>query len=896
MTVRRAHLPVVLAGALLALVLAGCEGDGSDIGPRLDRLPDASCKVLVFDDANRPVTGARVEIDGAAAVTGRWGRCDLLANPRGLRLVRVSGAAASATATDRLASLAFLAAIAGPDLPFAVHLPDTAASPMLSVATGVALGATALDDTAGTGARLELAAGTVVAHGAAAEVTLRVAALAPHHLPGELPAAAAGAMLFTRGFQVEPAGVTFAPGATLEVPDELALPAAATATLHRLDPASGEWLPVGGPAAGAGGRLRADGAVPGGGTYVYAVEVAAAATVRGRLLDTRQRAVPDALVRVDALRATTASDGSFAVAGVAATLADGTPRTVAVELRAGGSRLAVGLSAATPPLPSGGLADLGDLELDTVPATNLRFQVVERGAATPLRRFAAGATDVPTAAVTLTDARGQCLIEGVPFGFFGFSDGYPADTVELFVIEALGFLEGGRRWSDFTAFFDDRAWFVGSRNTRALVMDSVGGGAVRDAAVVRGSTPGEGFVGITPQGGIVVVGRDFGGRATAASRTSYAGTTVVSAISIERPNAERLELPVDRALRLPGGLFDRHGLAAGTLPGFDPLAEQRLRATRLLEEGEWFDEILLGAPPASSVPVKVDPALPPGSYRAGVGAPLGSIAVAEGTTAGPVFTLARVGLATGLTAAQGEVTPLDLPLAHAAGTAFAAPRALAGLDPAFAPADLRIDLGLLRPDGLAVDVARDVGGNLVPAGQDATILLPALAGELLGHRWLVALRASAQTGGATAAQRLLLRLDADGGPPLGHLPLPDLTAPVDGAMVPADGFTAAFALPPGSLYGVLELASPGSERLRWVAVVPPGTVSFTFPRLPAQAPTPLVAGRTYTLTVTAARATSGIVVQSLDPYRDVTSFWHSVGAAERGVDAVSSRSVTITAN
>ena len=45
-----------IAPTLLLLLFAACKGDGSDIGPKLERLPDASSKVLLLDDQNRART------------------------------------------------------------------------------------------------------------------------------------------------------------------------------------------------------------------------------------------------------------------------------------------------------------------------------------------------------------------------------------------------------------------------------------------------------------------------------------------------------------------------------------------------------------------------------------------------------------------------------------------------------------------------------------------------------------------------------------------------------------------------------------------------------------------------------------------------------------------------
>src|SRR5262249_5129831 len=149
----------------------------------------------------------------------------------------------------------------------------------------------------------------------------------------------------------------------------------------------------------------------------------------------------------------------------------------------------------------------------------------------------------------------------------------------------------------------------------------------------------------------------------------------------------------------------------------------------------------------------------PGAFRVGVAVPFGHLAVAEGTTAGGVFSLARVGIAADLAVAEGAVTARDLPLDHAAATTFTAPQALAGLDTAFAVTDLRFDLALQQPSGRVVDVVRAVGGNLLASGQDAVLTLPPLDGALVGGAWLLALGATVNTGGtSTATQRSLQRL------------------------------------------------------------------------------------------------------------------------------------------
>jgi hypothetical protein len=172
-----------------------------------------------------------------------------------------------------------------------------------------------------------------------------------------------------------------------------------------------------------------------------------------------------------------------------------------------------------------------------------------------------------------------------------------------------------------------------------------------------------------------------------------------------------------------------------------------------------------------------------------------------------------------------------------------------------------------------------------------------LTGSLAGHEWLVALQASGPGTTGLVTQRALQRIGAGGITPVPLLGAPQVTAPSNGSSVPADGFTVQFTLPSGTSYAVLELRSVlAGDTRSWQAVVPPDQTSFIFPKLPAEAPNPLLAGRTYTLTVSAFRIDTGPLLQSATPYRDLTTFLFSVDAYERGVTAMSSHTISITAN
>ncbi|MEQ1632777.1 MAG: hypothetical protein ABL997_10420, partial [Planctomycetota bacterium] len=169
-------------------------------------------------------------------------------------------------------------------------------------------------------------------------------------------------------------------------------------------------------------------------------------------------------------------------------------------------------------------------------------------------------------------------------------------------------------------------------------------------------------------------------------------------------------------------------------------------------------------------------------------------------------------------------------------------------------------------------------------------------GPLAGHAWLVALGARVTAGTTATAQRTLLRLAPSGQLVVPQLPLPTLTSPLDGATVPAAGFAVDFTLPTGSMYGTIDLRSDGAETRLWTVVVPPDATQFSFATLPTQAQSPLVAGRTFTLTLTSYRDDAGFLLGQPDAYRDFTPYWVTIGAAERGVRATSSRTITITTN
>ncbi|MFO1076714.1 MAG: hypothetical protein U1E73_03200 [Planctomycetota bacterium] len=875
----------------MALFAAGCAGDGSDIGPRLQAPPGSSSQVDVLDTQSRGVAGAVVTIGPSIrGVTGRGGRADVYVTPTGRFAVTVDGANAAASAGDRLGRLTVAVTSAGGDLPYALHLPDVAGSPVLDLAVGTQATAQTLADPTGIQGSLVLAPGSSIGlPTSAANVSLRVAPVPRALLPGDLPSGAV--YLFSNGVYVDPPEVTFTAADLTTTDAEFA--AAGPVLVFRLDPDTGEWTALADGTATGGGVLTATG-VPGGGLYVFAVAVAAGA-VRGRVVDLAGAAVPTALVTVDGRHASTGGDGRFAVAGIPAVDAGGAPRSAAIEVVAGGAWLTRATTAAVA-MNGANEVDAGDLVLDTALGGALRVQQVRRARAEPLRLCRVGSLLGGVVQATVADDRGEALFDDVPAGWFGFLLAFPHNEIDVYYARAVGHYNAGRRWADVYQFYDLAGWIVGSRTSRVQVCDAIGGGPLYDVAVVRGSVDGEGFLQFTRENGAVSGDRLLAGRITASLRSERAGQVVVHAFSIEGPDGEHLELPMRQVLRAPFGAFDRHGVVAGTLSGATPGREHRLRASRRIELGEWWDDVVENAPIRSALPIDVDPATTHDSYRVGVDRAGGDIAIAEVATAGAVTTLHALALATDVQVTEGGLTPRDLALDRPATTAFAAPGVLSGLDAGIAVGDLAFDLALELPTGLAVDVVRGINGNLATTGNDVALQLPALAAGLEGDSWQALLRGEATVGPETVRQCTRLAFSAAGATiaePL--LAVPAITSPVPAATAARDQFTVQFALPAGATYGRIELRSDDAgETAIHEALVPPTATSFKFQLPPPNVHDPLVAGRTYSLTLTAYRIVGGPLAGRPNPYPLLSAYYLSIGAVERGVVSCSSRTRTVT--
>lgn len=876
--------------ASLIVLLAACSGDGSDIGPRLARLPEASSKVQLLDDQNRGVVSGTATVVGTQlqALTGRNGRGDFLAVPSGRVVVRADGLYGSADDFDRLGVLQVAMTLNRVDLPAPIHLPDLPDSASRQLDVGLQVNTTAITSAAGT--IVTIPSGTLISSLDESLITIRVGDLSPEHLPGDLPLTGSQAQLFGRGVYLYPPEATFSPGLNVDVFDDLSL-GTNTADLYHLDTETGEWSLV--PFAlgvAAGDRIEAARVLTQGGLYAFGSGVSDV-TVSGRVVDAGDpaRSVANAIVRVDHRVGLTNGDGRFSVDFVPATLADGSPRSAVVELFAGGSwlpvvaREVVALSASP--------IDVGDLVLDTVLAGDVRVQQVVRARADAFQPARFSSVDGEVALRKTSDALGQATFEDVPAGYYGFQEGRRRSFRQVYYGQALGFLEAGRRRLDSYQFLADRPWYVGSRSTRGYFCDSIGGGPIRDACVIQGTEPLAGFIDYTRRDGFVVRERGFRLLATGTISTARDGQSITHAISYYDSYGDHLEFPLRRVHRTPLGQFDRFGIVAGSLTGASASASRSIRATRRFTKQEWWDDIVDGVPMQTSLPVDVDPVPPNFTFQVGMDAVGGHLAAIEFVPTASGNSLQRAGVLADYQPVEGELKQRDVPLDLIADQTFTVVGATVNVGPSVDVASLDLSLALLKGDsGSLVDVARDLGGSYTATANNLELTLPALVQR---DEWLALVRGEKVTGGFTDSHASLIPLVAATTEGFSFPEFPELTAPVDGETVSAMGFTTDFRLPSQAIGGVIELRSTGpDELLLWQTIVRPEYSSFDFLELPTQADTPLVSGRTYKLTVTAWFGT--IDINSNDIFRDFSPFQQTVGIIESGITQISRRSITIT--
>ena len=339
-------------------------------------------------------------------------------------------------------------------------------------------------------------------------------------------------------------------------------------------------------------------------------------------------------------------------------------------------------------------------------------------------------------------------------------------------------------------------------------------------------------------------------------------------------------------------------MVGGNLTGVASSNTRRVRASGGMTRQDFFDHALFGRTSARRTPTQVTPTGVSPAFWLGVPAGSGHLAGAEGTTTGGVFVLERLGVVN-VVAVQGETMTRDIPLV-AANSGFVIRNAVSGLDANLTVVDLRFGVAGEQSGGLVADLVRGVGGSSIGiAGNDATLNLPPLPAGVA--RYVAVFGGTAVAGGVTRTQQIVTDLDGVNVPDVAQLPLPIVTSPLAAATVPGTGFNVDFTLPAECHYGVVQLRSDNGTEVRdWTVVVPRYATQAKFFLFPSVAPDVLIASRTWTLTVSAARIGSGLLIDPRlsydETYLRVLSNWVGMGEADRVENGFSSVSFIVTTN
>ena len=439
--------------------------------------------------------------------------------------------------------------------------------------------------------------------------------------------------MYGRGVYLDPPGVGFSPGVDLSAPNDLALSPGANADLYRLDPATGTWSAVGmGTVDGTGTVIQISGTINGGGVFAFATTVNSAASVSGRVVAADGAAVSSVLVRADQSRALTASNGTFTLSGLPAVDGASAIRTVAVEF-AGGREFWPITASSTTSL-AGGAVTIPDVTLETFLAGTLQLLQITRGRTDPNRRIGVSGSDGVfglAAHLQIGDTTAESTFLDTNKGFLGFLTSRPKDDSTVFLTQNTINFSSVSSIAQVTIFSSEISWVGFGDTTTVYVADDFGTGPVNQAGLAEGFVQDGGFIGFTPQAGLIVANQDVGGQATASVETNSDGVTVTSAFSMINPLGVRTELPLERANPDPLGSFDPYGLIAGSLTNTGAGPDRAVSSSRIWTVSDWYDEVFDDRSRSGDMPLEIDPASTGGTvFELGLPPPEGNLTAVEG--------------------------------------------------------------------------------------------------------------------------------------------------------------------------------------------------------------------------------------------------------------------------
>ena len=351
-----------------------------------------------------------------------------------------------------------------------------------------------------------------------------------------------------------------------------------------------------------------------------------------------------------------------------------------------------------------------------------------------------------------------------------------------------------------------------------------------------------------------------------------------------------------RVLRRPLGNFDRHGYVTGSVTGVNSGSSYDTRVTRRMTRQDLWDAAVEGIPVPSVFPVDLAVGPTQSDFRVGLPVAGGNIAVVELVETNGKDRLAQCAVLADVREGivEGANLTLDAPIPLVASTQFVLQDALAGAPAEVDASSLQLSVGQLVDGAGVVDVARRVDGSVSAAGADLELALPPLSA---GAQWILLLGGEQTSASVTSSHYSMVDLEDTTATGFGFRAFPTLTSPAPGETVAASGFDVEFSLPAGALGGKIELHSEAvgnEDTLIWEVLVPPDEPDFRFVQLPIEAETPLIANRTYRLTVSAWFGT--VEMLSPDVYGDFVAFAQSIALIEGGVRQVTMKSIEIQTN
>lgn len=883
--------------APLGFLVAGCMGDGSDIGPSLSSLDQSIFTVDLQAPDGSEVVDAVVDLQGASVFSESSGTAEIETFPDGASLLQIDAGHAGTLTTSRLGSMRVdlapgLAAV--PPLveqsPFLVTLPSLAGRPTAVLTPGALVAD--FDYVVGD-ARIDLAAGTVVSRrmlsdrfDETGDATLSGSRLAHDRMPpviGLSGPLAGQTIRASDAFALDPIDLAFAPAGDLSIDQDLGLLAGEITRVLRLDPVDGLWKDVGPSEPFVVGQpLSATGVVSGGGLYVFAT-IVPSLTLVGEVRFGATNGSDGSNVfglRMRAGQQITVTDnlGRFELSDVGLPLGN----TLVVHLDGGAG---FGPGTATFELDLAGVmpngtVDLGRLDWPFPNRTDFRFILLDRSVLAPFRLVAVNSATGRGGLSVMTDRNAELTVRDLELGVFSSLDVQP-EPGDPQVVRALESFDssgnGSTRTRDLLLFTNRGSWLIPPGSTLTYAYDERTRGYASGVDIFRTTGADEELVDRTgpfvPRLPPIIQTGD---------REQFTGVLefgdVISAFSATEVAVGRLELLVDR-----GQSSTRPPLVevSGTIPGAGP--EYRLVASTLIDREAFFEERIEGLVVGGELPPVVDGVGPadPG-FVAAVPARNGSfVAVASGTKDSTGLIFDRVHFVEVDPSARATSVVLDLGGGEPADSSARFSTALSGRDPRLSGADPSIDVGLELADGRVVALGADLGATLNPDGS-AFVPLPS-SGPFSGSSAIAVFTIEGPDGASTLRQRSLFIDRPEVATPL-H-PVPSVQMPAAGASVPVAGFDVEFTLPPGTVYGELLLRRDDGQR-SWRVGVPPDATSYTFRQLP-EGPQPLEDGN-WTLTLRAFRIRTGPALsQVVDPYQSVLARRTTLGLADLGVDAVS---------